>query len=145
MSDVAAEESWVETDAGRLFAAQWHPALARDAAPIVLLHDSLGCVALWRDFPERLARVTGRRVVAYDRLGFGRSDANPRTLDANFVHDEARVGFQRLREVLDIDAFVAFGHSVGGGMAIACAAAWPEACRALITESAQTFVEDRTL
>lgn len=144
MSGVTMEESWVATEAGRLFVAQWH-ATGSDLAPIVLLHDSLGCVALWRDFPAHLARETGRRVIAYDRLGFGRSDPNPRALDAHFVHEEARGGFRRVREALAIDAFVAFGHSVGGGMAIACAAAWPEACRALITESAQTFVEDRTV
>jgi pimeloyl-ACP methyl ester carboxylesterase len=50
-----------------------------------------------------------------------------------------------LREQLNIEGFVAFGHSVGGGMAVACAAAYPAQCGALITESAQAFVEDRTI
>jgi pimeloyl-ACP methyl ester carboxylesterase len=112
--------------------------------PIVLFHDSLGCVELWRDFPERLALATGRDVVAYDRLGFGQSDPHPGTLDCGFVRDEAVTGFRLLRDALGIGAFVAFGHSVGGGMAVACAAMHAADCRALITESAQAFVEDRT-
>ncbi len=113
--------------------------------PIMLLHDSLGCVALWRDFPERLARATGRDVIAYDRLGFGQSDPHAGRLPASFVFDEAGDGFRRVREALGVDRFIAFGHSVGGGMAVACAAAYPQACRALVTVSAQAFVEDRTL
>lgn len=110
----------------------------------MLFHDSLGCVTLWRDFPERLAAATGHDIVAYDRLGFGQSDPHPGRLDNRFVHDEANGTFRDLREQLEIGDFIAFGHSVGGGMSIACAAAYPTACRALITESAQTFVEDRT-
>ena len=116
-----------------------------DAPPIVLFHDSLGSVELWRDFPAVLAKATGRAVIAYDRLGFGRSDPHPGRLANDFVHSEAREGFRALREQLGIDDFIAFGHSVGGGMAVACAAAFPDACRALITESAQAFVEDRTV
>ncbi|MGH8437583.1 MAG: alpha/beta fold hydrolase [Pseudomonas sp.] len=44
---------------------------------MVLFHDSLGCIALWRDFPQQLSEATGREVVAYDRLGFGQSDEYP--------------------------------------------------------------------
>ena len=113
--------------------------------PIMLLHDSLGCVTLWRDFPAQLAQATGRAVIAYDRLGFGQSDPHPGRLSPSFVVDEAHDDFRRVREVLGVDRFIAFGHSVGGGMAVACAAAYPQACVALITESAQAFVEDRTL
>lgn len=114
-------------------------------APIVLLHDSLGCIALWRDFPAQLAQATGRAVIAYDRLGFGQSDPHPAKLPPSFVFDEAQHDFRRVREALGFDRFIAFGHSVGGGMAVACAAAYPQACVALITESAQAFVEERTL
>ncbi|NUO76864.1 MAG: alpha/beta hydrolase [Lysobacter sp.] len=139
-------EYWIDTPQGRLYARRWRsPAGYADLPPIVLFHDSLGCVELWRDYPERLAYATGREVVAYDRLGFGRSDPHPDRLRADFIHDEARVGFAHVREQLGIGEFIAFGHSVGGGMAVGVAAAYPEHCRALITESAQAFVEDRTL
>jgi pimeloyl-ACP methyl ester carboxylesterase len=140
------DDLWIPTAHGRLFARRWAPVAAPAAprAPLVLLHDSLGCVALWRDFPQRLSAATGRAVIAYDRLGFGQSDPHPGTLTARFVHDEAQGGFRALREALELEAFVAFGHSVGGGMAVATAAAYPAACRALVTESAQAFVEERT-
>jgi pimeloyl-ACP methyl ester carboxylesterase len=164
MTDIDTEETIVETPQGRLFAKRWRgravrerrepvtraqasatPAAPDPAAPIVLLHDSLGCVELWRDFPARLARATQRDVIAYDRLGFGRSDRHPGTLDTTFVRDEAEHGFRALLAQFGIDAFIALGHSVGGGMAVGCAAAYPERCRALVTIAAQAFVEDRTL
>lgn len=117
---------------------------ATASTPIVLFHDSLGCVALWRDFPERLALATGHPVIAYDRLGFGRSSAHPGALPASFIGDEAHGGFQALRRELGITRFIAFGHSVGGCMAVCVAASAPADCAALLTLSAQSFVEDRT-
>jgi len=138
------EELWINTASGRLYAKRWRGDGAQ-AAPIVLFHDSLGAVDLWRDFPENLARATGRDVVAYDRLGFGRSDPNPARLALDFIETEATDGFAALREQLGLARFVVFGHSVGGGMASNVAATYPQQCVAMVTESAQAFVEDRTL
>lgn len=92
-----------------------------------------------------MAQETGRNVIAYDRLGFGKSDPYPGQLEIGFIQNEAATSFQALRDQLEIQNFIAFGHSVGGGMAIGCAAAYPADCKALVTESAQTFVEDRTI
>ncbi|MPY67656.1 alpha/beta hydrolase [Deinococcus sp. SDU3-2] len=139
------EDRWVEHPQGRLFACVWHPAVLAAQTPLLLFHDSLGSVELWRSFPQALCAATGRRVVAYDRLGFGRSDPRRGPLPPDFIADEARTFLPVLREQLDLTTFIAFGHSVGGAMAAECAAQWPEACRALVTESAQAFVEDRTL
>lgn len=143
---VATKDHRVATEQGRLSARVWIPANpARDAdAPILLFHDSLGCVELWRDFPEQLAVSTRRSVIAYDGLGFGRSDEHPGPLPLTFIRDEAETIVPRLCDALGLDTIVAFGHSVGGGMAIATAARWPDRCAALVTESAQSFVEDRT-
>jgi pimeloyl-ACP methyl ester carboxylesterase len=141
---VAAEDLWIAGGAMRLYARRWTPAGAAARTPIVLFHDSLGCVALWRDFPERLALATGHPVIAYDRLGFGQSSAYPGALPSSFIGDEARSGFQALRRELGIGRFIAFGHSVGGCMAVCAAAANPADCAALLTVSAQSFVEDRT-
>ncbi|MBR8207762.1 alpha/beta fold hydrolase [Burkholderia cenocepacia] len=160
MTEIVTEETWVETPQGRLFAKRWRgapaesaahepaapePATLMQAAPILLLHDSLGCVDLWRDFPAKLASATQRDVIAYDRLGFGRSDRHPGKLGTTFVRDEADHAFAAVLEQLGVDAFVAFGHSVGGGMAVGCAAAHPARCRGLVTVAAQAFVEERTL
>ncbi|TBR36164.1 MULTISPECIES: alpha/beta fold hydrolase [Dyella] len=147
MQALIAEEHGVSHEGGRLYAKCWTPAAAHHAkrTPIVLLHDSLGCVALWRDFPAALAEATGRMVVAYDRPGFGQSDAQASPLPLSFIGDEARGGFQSVVDHFEFDRFVVFGHSVGGGMAVGCAAAFSDRCDALITESAQAFVEDRTV
>ena len=142
------QDLWIDTPEGRLFARRWTPAPAAEAPtgiPIVLLHDSLGCVELWRDFPAQLSRATGLGVIAYDRLGFGRSDPHPGLLAPDFIHNEAHTGFAALCRQLGLDRCMLFGHSVGGAMAAVCAAEFPQRCQALVTESAQAFVEERTL
>lgn len=139
------QETWISSQTGRLFARVWSPEQPGTGAPIILLHDSLGCVELWRNFPAELCGATGRPVIAYDRLGFGRSDDNPGKLPLDFIAQEAESGFAALLRQLDIRRFILFGHSVGGGMAVNCAARSGDACVALITESAQAFVEDRTV
>lgn len=135
----------VPTAQGNLHVRRWQPDKGGDKAPLVLLHDSLGSVDLWRDFPLQLAAATGREVIAYDRLGFGQSDPHPGQLGPCFVEDEVQAGFAPLHRALALSDFVVLGHSVGGGMAAMVAAAYASQCRALVTESAQSFVEDRTL
>jgi len=91
---------------------------APDAAPtVVLLHEGLGCAALWRDFPERLARATRYGVFAYSRRGYGQSDPAvlPRPLD--YMTREA---LDVLPQVLDAIGFregVLVGHSDGASIA----------------------------
>jgi pimeloyl-ACP methyl ester carboxylesterase len=142
---VTAREHWVPTARGRLFARTWTPSGRPPGADatILLFHDSLGCVDVWREFPGQLAAATGRPVAAYDRLGFGRSDAHPGPLPPTFVRDEAAV-VPRVCEALGLDTLVPFGHSVGGAMAVATAARFPARCVAVVTEAAQAFVEERT-
>lgn len=135
----------VETPRGAVHAEIWGELAADAAAPIILLHDSLGCTALWRDFPAQLAARTGRAVVAYDRPGYGRSVVRRDRMEIDFVRAEAGEALIPVLDVLGLERVVLFGHSVGGGMAAAAAAAAPERVVAVITESAQAFVEDRTL
>ncbi|MFO7648594.1 alpha/beta fold hydrolase [Halomonas campaniensis] len=136
----------LETPAGGIHVARWRPASAPpDAGPIVLLHDSLGCIALWRDFPALLAEASGREVIAYDRLGYGESAPCPGPQPATFVTDEANGTFATLRESLALERFALLGHSVGGSMAIEAAGQHADGCEALITVAAQAFLEPRTL
>lgn len=147
MTTIDERDAFLRLGDHRLFARSWIPP-GPDAgrrAPILLFHDSLGCIELWRSFPERLAAMTGRRVVAYDRLGFGRSDPHPGQLGLDFVADEGRSTIPLLCDQLGIGDFIACGHSVGGGMAVETAAQWPGRCRALVTIAAQAFIEDLTL
>ena len=142
-----AEEFFIPTPRGQLFACRWVPDGATSSnPPIILMHDSLGCITLWRDFPEQLAQRTGRTVIAYDRLGFGRSDPHPGLLTPpDFITDEAQGDFDTVIRHFDIGSYVVLGHSVGGGMGIGIAATTPIQCRGLISISAQTFAEEKTI
>lgn len=113
--------------------------------PILMLHDSLGAVSLWRDFPQQLAQATGRMVVAYDRAGFGRSVVRSEPVAASFIGDEAHEGIVPVMQALGLERVILLGHSVGGGMSLAAAAALPEHVTGVVTIAAQTFVEERTL
>jgi pimeloyl-ACP methyl ester carboxylesterase len=139
-------DHWVPLPAGRVFAREWPaPAAASCRAPLVLMHDSLGCVELWRDLPALLRDATGRRVIAYDRLGFGRSDARSSPPSLDFIAEEATTGFAAVRDKLGVGRFAVLGHSVGGGMSVHIAARWAADCEALVTIAAQAMVEERTL
>jgi len=143
---VIEKELSIQIEGRRLNAFEWSPAIPRDAAATILLfHDSIGSVELWRDFPRKLASATGLTVIAYDRLGFGRSDAFPGKLPFTFIHDEGALVTPQICDALGLGSIVALGHSVGGGMAIASAAALGERCLGVIAMSAQSYVEVITL
>jgi pimeloyl-ACP methyl ester carboxylesterase len=141
---IAFSDSTVPVPGGSVFTRRWN-SCDSSLAPIILLHDSLGCVDLWRDFPGMLADATARPVVAYDRLGFGRSTRREAVPAVGFIREEAEVFFPAIAKALGLSGFLLFGHSVGGAMALMIAALHPRNCQAVITESAQAFVEARTL
>ncbi|WP_227518762.1 alpha/beta fold hydrolase [Acinetobacter sp. ANC 4169] len=117
-----------------IYAKSWQSAEANpELAPIILMHDSLGSVALWRDFPAQLAAQTQRVVYAYDRIGFGQSSVNDQSLALDFVMTEATHGFKVVLDYFDLKHFIVLGHSVGGGMSAAIAAEYPQCCKALVT------------
>ena len=144
MVHVEIEDFHASIAGGKVFVRHWHAFDCGARTPLILLHDSLGCVELWRDFPQQLAQRLQRPVLAYDRLGFGRSSRRTTIPGPDFIDEEAARDFPALRAALGIDRYVLFGHSVGGGMALAIAAA-DEDCLAVVSESAQAFVEPRTL
>jgi Predicted hydrolases or acyltransferases (alpha/beta hydrolase superfamily) len=145
MTSIQGTENWIQCRGGKLYSKSWTPKELVSDEAVLLFHDSLGCVSLWRDFPERLSLVTGRRVIAYDRLGFGHSDLRTDAISRDFVRDEARTTVPTLLDALSVGKFIACGHSVGGGMAVETAAAFPDTCTGVVTIAAQAFVEDRTI
>jgi pimeloyl-ACP methyl ester carboxylesterase len=116
---------------------------ARD--PIVLLHEGLGSVAMWRDFPARLAERTTRTVVAYSRYGYGTSDAFTEPREPDYMHHEAQVVLPALLDALGLKTPVLFGHSDGGSIALIFAGTHPQGVRALVLEAPHVFVEDLTV
>ena len=93
-----------------------------DRAPLLFLHEGLGSVRLWRGWPAAVAAATGRRVVAYSRLGHGFSDLPPAPRTVAFMHEEAAVVVPALRETLGLGDPVLVGHSDGGSIALVHAA-----------------------
>src|SRR5674476_1080482 len=89
-----------------------------DAAPtLVLLHEGLGCVGLWGDFPDKLAAAAGCGVFVYSRAGYGKSSpvALPRPL--SYMHDEARETLPKLLDAIGFKRGLLIGHSDGASIA----------------------------
>lgn len=102
------------------------PAARPDRPELLLLHEGLGAVSMWREFPAALAAATGCRTIAYSRRGFGRSSPREAPYTRRFMHEEALETMPRLRERLAIARPVLVGHSTGASMALihAGAARW---------------------
>lgn len=112
---------------------------------IVLLHDSLGCVQLWRDFPRKIAEQTQMNVMVYDRIGYGKShpmDSSARTLQ--YMEIEADILIEILGQ-LQIHQPILLGHSDGGSIALIAAGKYPQRIHGLILEAAHIYVEELTL
>lgn len=106
----------LRADGAQLEYACWGPPPDK-ALTYVLLHEGLGCVALWRDFPERLSAATGCGVFAYSRRGYGRSEADdlPRPLD--YMTREALDVLPQVLDALDAPQIALLGHSDGATIA----------------------------
>jgi len=111
------------------------------ASSLVFLHEGLGSVALWRDFPATLAARTGSRAVVYSRHGYGKSDPIAAPHGVDYMHREALEELPALRAALDLENPVLIGHSDGASIALIHAGAgrWP--VRGLILEAPHVFVE----
>jgi pimeloyl-ACP methyl ester carboxylesterase len=132
----------IALDGKRLETAWWGP--APGAAPtLILLHEGLGCVALWRDFPEALAAVTGCGVFAWSRFGYGASDPVPLPRPMTYMHDEALNVLPRVLDAAGVRRAVLIGHSDGGSIAAIHAGAVQDARVAgVVLIAAHFFVED---
>jgi pimeloyl-ACP methyl ester carboxylesterase/GNAT superfamily N-acetyltransferase len=108
--------------------------------PIVLLHEGLGSVGLWRGFPERLAAATGRRTIVFSRYGHGQSDPPPHSRTPSFMHEEALEVLPALLDGLNVRDPVLVGHSDGASIALIYAARHPT--RAVVAIAPHVFVED---
>lgn len=111
-------------------------------APLVFLHEGLGSVAMWRDFPARVAAATGAPVIAYSRRGYGRSSPRADAYDVGYMHAEALETLPRLLEFWGVDRPVLVGHSDGASIALICASERPARTRGVAVLAPHVFVED---
>jgi pimeloyl-ACP methyl ester carboxylesterase len=112
------------------------------AATIVMLHEGLGSVAMWKDFPQRVAHAANRDVVVYSRAGYGRSSAATLPYGVRYMHDEALVVLPALLDALRIERPVLLGHSDGASIALIHAGASGRAVRGLVLMAPHVMVED---
>jgi pimeloyl-ACP methyl ester carboxylesterase len=125
--------------AGRSVAYQW----IEGADPaLVFLHEGLGSIGQWRDFPARLAEATGRRALVYDRYGYGQSDvlAEPRA-GVDFMHEEALKSLPQLLQALALEEPILVGHSDGASIALIYAGSGRPA-RGVAVMAPHVFVEE---
>jgi len=119
--------------------------LSSEKTTIIFLHDSLGCIALWRNFPEKIATYTGCNVISYDRQGYGKSAPfNVTKRDQNYLKKEAFF-LKKIIDKLKLEKVILFGHSDGGSIALLTAALFPDNIMGIITEGAHVFVEKETI
>ena len=108
---------------------------------IVFLHEGLGSISLWRDFPQQVVERTGYSAVIYSRYGYGNSDILQEARNVRFMHDEALLVLPELFEKLAIREPVLIGHSDGGSIAIIYAGAGNPA-RGLVLMAPHVFGEE---
>jgi len=132
----------------RLFAQHIEPASQRSVSTptaLVFLHEGLGSIPQWRDFPASLSMTTGLPALVYERWGYGNSDTLdiPRTV--HYLHDEALITLPEVLQQLDITHVILIGHSDGGSIALMFAAIHGDNTQGVITEAAHVFVEEVTI
>jgi len=117
-----------------------------DGLPVmVFLHEGLGSITQWRDFPRSLVRATGLPALVYDRYGHGQSEALAGPKLPLYLEEEAVI---RLPEVLSgcgINAPILIGHSDGATIALLYAAAFPKTVLGVVSEAAHVFIEQESI
>ncbi len=130
---------------GEFIAPSGEPASPPGAPTLVFLHEGLGSIGQWRDFPDELCAASGLCGFIYERQGHGRSDPLVGKRTVAYLHKEALRVLPAVLEQANISNVVLIGHSDGGSMALLFAAAYPERVLGVVTEAAHVFVEDVTL
>lgn len=122
-----------------------YPACRSGRPPLVFLHEGLGSISLWRDFPARVARATGCRTIVYSRYGYGQSDvlAAPRRPD--YMHIEALEVLPEVLRLSGVERPVLVGHSDGGSIALIHGADGRFACTGIVVMAPHLFVEERSV
>jgi len=109
-------------------------------APLVFLHEGLGSIRQWRDFPAKVAAATGRRALVYDRYGYGQSDVlKEAKRTVRFMHDEALIALPSLLTEWHIANPVLIGHSDGASIALIHAA--EHEVRGVVAMAPHVFIE----
>jgi pimeloyl-ACP methyl ester carboxylesterase len=129
------------TAAGRSLAYEWVGEDMGAGPTLVFLHEGLGSIRQWRDFPARVAAATGCRALVYDRYGYGQSDVlEEARRTVRFMHDEALLSLPQLLRELSVENPLLIGHSDGASIALIHAGAgYP--VRGVVAMAPHVFIE----
>jgi pimeloyl-ACP methyl ester carboxylesterase len=128
--------------AGRQLDTIWIPAAVAGRPAIVMLHEGLGSIALWKDFPQQVASRTGCGVFVYSRYGHGNSSRLEEKRPVDHLHTEAELVLPEILSQAGITRPILLGHSDGAAIALIYAGKYPDAAAGLILEAPHVFVED---
>lgn len=135
---VRLEYQWVgqHADASRL-----------DEPVVVFLHEGLGCIALWKDFPERFCTTHGLRGLVFSRYGYGQSTPRPRdeAVPVTYLHEQAWEALPAFLAHLGVEKPWLFGHSDGASISLLHASRFPERVSGIVVMAPHIFVEDITI
>ena len=113
-----------------------------DRPTLVFLHEGLGSIGMWRDFPGRVAHDTRCDAVVYSRYGYGNSDPLTGSRAVRYMHDEADIALPQLLDRLAISRPILIGHSDGGSIALIHAGSASSNVLGVVTLAAHVLVED---
>jgi len=127
--------------AGRSLAYEWAGQEANGKPVLVFLHEGLGSIRQWRDFPAKLAAASGCRALVYDRYGYGQSDVlTEKRRTVRFMHDEALNALPEMLAALKVENPILVGHSDGASIALIHAGAGHGA-RGIVAMAPHVFIE----
>jgi pimeloyl-ACP methyl ester carboxylesterase len=119
--------------------------LSDDALTMVMLHEGLGSVAQWKNWPELLHKEIKINVLAYDRSGYGKSSPTPSDYPFDYLRHEAKDILPKILDSLNIKRAHLFGHSDGATIALLAAAYHPNRVESVISEAAHVIIEEVSL
>jgi pimeloyl-ACP methyl ester carboxylesterase len=130
---------WVR---GHRLEVAWHGPGPAEAPTLVLLHEGLGSIAAWREWPAELAAASGLGVLVYSRRGYGRSERRPPPWPLTYMHEEAQDILPAVLDATQVQRAVLVGHSDGGSIALIHASGAGPRIRGVVTMAAHVFCED---
>lgn len=142
MTDLHRQQFDISALGRRIHVERLIPASAATAPTIVFLHEGLGSIGQWGDFPAQLCERCALPGLVYDRWGYGRSEGLYDSRYNDYLHHEAQHSLPAVLAACGIEEPLLFGHSDGASIALLFAAAYPQRTRAVISEAAHVFVEE---
>jgi len=113
----------------------------RDRPTLVLLHEALGCIAMWKTVPQQLAERTGCDVFVYERRGYGGSSPIELPRPDDYLEQEGRIWMPRVLEAAGLGSVVLVGHSDGGSIALIGAAVLGDRVEGMVTMAAHIYAD----